>query len=199
MSDDDSKLFQQAMDDVKPIKKAAKVLLNKQDSSALAQQARRKAATTALSKDNNPLGDHLIELLDPYYPLEFRRSGVQYGVVKKLKQGKYLIEAELDLHKMTVERASREVFDFITEASRYDLRNVMIVHGKGSHGDASFHGNTAKLKSYVNQWLPELKPVQAFCSAQPRDGGLGAAYVQLKKSDKKKQQNRERISRGHLS
>jgi DNA-nicking Smr family endonuclease len=184
MSDDDSKLFQQAMDDVKPIKKTTKVLLSKNDSSALAQQAKRKAATTTLNKDNNPLGDNLIELLDPYYPLEFRRSGVQHGVFKKLKQGKYVIEAELDLHKMTVERARREVFDFITEASSYDLRNVMIVHGKGSHGGADSHGNTAKLKSYVNQWLPELKLVQAFCSAQSQHGGLGAVYVQLKKSNK---------------
>jgi DNA-nicking Smr family endonuclease len=29
--------------------------------------------------------------------------------------------------------------------------------------------------------------VQAFCSAQARDGGTGALYVLLKRSDKKKE------------
>ena len=35
------------------------------------------------------------------------------------------------------------------------------------------------LKGYVNQWLRDLEPVQAFHSAQPQHGGTGAVYVLL--------------------
>ena len=133
-------------------------------------------------------------MLDPYYYLEFKRPGVQNGVFRKLKQGKYLYEARLDLHRMTVEQARKEVFDFIKTAMGYDLRSLIIIHGKGSHSDT----NAALLKSYVNHWLPDIDDVQAFCSAQKQHGGLGAVYVLLKKSDQKKQENRERLSRGRV-
>ena len=46
--------------------------------------------------------------------------------------------------------------------------------------------------------LPDLDEVQAFASAQPQHGGLGAVYVLLGKSEKKKQENRDRLSRGRI-
>ena len=82
---------------------------------------------------------------------------------------------------MTVEQARQEVYSFIKEAAAYDLRCLIIVHGKGSHSK----NDQALLKSYVNKWLPDLDEVQAFCSAQSRHGGLGAAYVLLGKSERK--------------
>ncbi|ARN72984.1 DNA endonuclease SmrA [Oceanicoccus sagamiensis] len=194
MSDDhkDDDLFLQEMGDVKPIKVEKKVSLQRSSDSALAQEARRKAATQELSKDKNHLVSDFVDLLDPFYPLEFKRSGVQHGVFKKLKQGKYPQEGRIDLHRMTVEKARQEVYNFIKEAAAYDLRSLVIVHGKGSHSK----NDEALLKSYVNKWLPDMDEVQAFCSAQPQHGGLGAAYVLLSKSEKKKQENRDRLSRG---
>lgn len=188
----DEELFLQEMGDVKPLQQPRKVALKRQDRSALATEARRAAATREQGRDSNHLiGDH-VELLDPYYPLDFKRSGVQHGVYKKLKQGKYPAEARLDLHRMTVEMARKEVFEFIRECARYDLRSLIIVHGKGTHSQST----AATLKSYVNRWLPDMDEVQAFCSAQPQHGGLGAVYVLLRKSERKKQENRDRISRG---
>lgn len=197
MSDDhdDNDLFLQEMGGVKPITIEKKVPLQRSRDSELAKQARRKAATQALGKDKNHLASDFVDFLDPFYPLEFKRSGVQHGVFKKLKQGKYPQEGRLDLHRMTVEKARQEVYNFIKEAAAYDLRSLMIVHGKGSHSKK----DQALLKSYINKWLPDLDEVQAFCSAQPRHGGLGAAYVLLGKSERKKQQNRERLSRGRTT
>jgi hypothetical protein len=40
--------------------------------------------------------------------------------------------------------------------------------------------------------------VQAFHSAQPQHGGTGAVYVLLRKSEEKKQENRERFLRGRV-
>lgn len=188
----DADIFLQEMQGVKPLQVEKKVALKRDQGSDLAVQARRSAATSESHTDNNHLASDYGELLDPFYPLSFKRSGVQHGVFKKLKQGRYKQEARLDLHSMTVDRARIEVFNFVVESHQYDLRSLIIIPGKGSHSKA----NEALLKSYVNRWLPELDEVQAFCSAQPQHGGLGAVYVLLAKSERKKQQNRDRISRG---
>lgn len=189
---DETDLFLQEVGDVKPINVEKKVSLTRGNHSELSTQARREAATKEVGKDRNHLVSDHVELLDPFYPLEFKRNGVQHGVFKKLKQGKYKQEARLDLHKMSVDIARREVFNFIKECLSYDVRSVIIIPGKGSHSKS----NQALLKSYLNRWLPDMEEVQAFSSAQPQHGGLGAVYVLLAKSEKKKQENRDRISRG---
>jgi DNA-nicking Smr family endonuclease len=188
MSNDDE-VFKQEMADVKPLKVEARHALKRDVRSKLAIDASREAATAILGGDDNPLSDAGIDLLDQYYPLEFKRPGVQNGVFRRLKQGKYSQDGRLDLHKMTVEQARKEVYSFIREAVKYDLRSVIIVHGKGQHSGAPL------LKSYLNKWLPELESVLAFCSAQPQHGGVGAVYVMLAKSEAKKQENRDKYNR----
>lgn len=168
--------------------------LNRSPVSDLAVAAAREAAVRSLEGDGNFLALSDIELLDPYYPLEFKRAGVQNGVFRKLKQGKYAMDARLDLHRMTVEKARDEVFRFIRDALGYDLRNVMIVTGRGNHNQSA----EAVLKSYVNKWLPDFDEVQAYCSAQPHHGGTGAVYIMLKKSERQREQNRTAFSRGRV-
>lgn len=188
MSDDDE-VFKQEMAGVKPIKVEVRQKLKRNSRSGLAIAASRQAATASMGKDNNPLSDAHVDLLDPYYPLEFKRPGVQNGVFRRLKQGKYSHDGRLDLHKMNVEQARKEVYNFIQEALQYDLRTVIIIHGKGQHSEAPL------LKSYLNKWLPELEQVLAFSSAQKQHGGLGAVYVMLAKSEAKKQENRDKYNR----
>lgn len=192
---DDDTAFRAEMGDVQPIRAEARVALNRSPISALAAAVRREAAVRELSPYDNFLVLGEVELLDPYYPLEFKRAGVQHGVFRRLKQGKYPMDARLDLHRMTVEKAREEVFAFIREAVSYELRNVMIVPGRGTHNRAA----EAVLKSYLNRWLPDFDDVQAFCSAQPQHGGTGAVYVMLKKSERQRQLNREQFNRGRAS
>lgn len=179
---------------MRKLKAEQRVTLNKSPISELAVAAARDAAVRDLEHDRNFLGLDLAELLDPYYPLAFKCSGVQDGVFRKLKQGKYPMDARLDLHRMTVEKARDEVFRFIRDAVAYDLRNVMIVPGRGTHSQSS----EAVLKSYINKWLPEFDAVLAFCSAQPQHGGTGAVYVMLKKSERQREANRVAFSRGRV-
>jgi DNA-nicking Smr family endonuclease len=108
-------------------------------------------------------------------------------VFRKLRLGQYPIEARLDLHRMTVEEARREVFAFINDCVRYGLRSVIILHGKGERNPDGI----AQLKSYLAKWLPELDSVLAFHSAQKHHGGTGAVYVMVRKSERDKQHNRE--------
>lgn len=194
MSDADDKLFRDELQGVQPLQAPTKIALNRSPVSALATAARREAALRDLDAERNFLTLDHVEMLDPYYPLDFKRGGVQHGVYRKLRQGKYAMDARLDLHRMTAERAREEVFQFIREALAYDLRNVLIVPGRGSHNQAQ----EAILKSYLNKWLPEFEAVQAFCSAIPAHGGTGAVYVMLKKSEKRKQENRDRFNRGRV-
>jgi DNA-nicking Smr family endonuclease len=73
---------------------------------------------------------------------------------------------------------------------------VLVIHGKGaSSADVA---RSSILKGCVDHWLRELEIVQAFHSAQPRDGGTGAAYVLLRKSEEKKRENREKFSKGRV-
>lgn len=188
----DKEFFLQQMEGVTLHKKSDKVDLKKAKKNQLTQQAKRQSAVLESIQDDNHLSTNEITILDPFYPLDYKRPGVQNGVYKKLKQGKYASEARLDLHKMTIEKAREEVFAFVKDSYHYDLRVITIVHGKGQ----STGSMQAKLKSYVNYWLPSIDAVQAFCSAQNHHGGTGAVYVLLKKSENKKQENRERLSRG---
>lgn len=178
---DDDELFMQEMAGVKPLKHQPKVTLKKKATPQAMLAARRIAAQAAVDTDKNPLSDGDVDLLDPYSFIEYKRPGVQNSVFRKLKQGKHEHEASLDLHGLTVVQARDEVFNFIKQSHHYDLRTVTVVHGKGQANKAV----QAKLKSYVNRWLPDIVEVLAFCSAQSRHGGVGAVYVLLAKNDLK--------------
>jgi DNA-nicking Smr family endonuclease len=190
-SDEDFDLFSKEMQDVKPLSlKKHRVDLHKganQDLSSLVH--RRRAATSDPKRDPNYLSTEHIPKRDPHDFLEYRKPGVQNGVYRKLRLGKYAIEARLDLHRKSLEQARQDVFTFVHDCIKYDLRTVMILHGKGDRGE-----DKAIIKSHVAYWLKQMPEVLAYHSAQRHHGGLGALYVILKKSDRKKQETRERLN-----
>lgn len=193
MSEDD--LFWEEMAGVRPLQREPRERLTK--SVSVATEQRREAAEGRHKAQLNPLVDEGIEPLDAWYVLEFKRPGVQHGVYKKLRLGRYDIEARLDLHRMTVKEAREEVFTFLRDSQEYGLRTVLITHGKGQRKPE--RERTAVLKGYVNVWLQALETVQAFHSAQAVHGGTGAVYVLLQKSAAKKRENRERFMKGRVA
>ncbi|TXS94881.1 DNA endonuclease SmrA [Parahaliea aestuarii] len=196
MTDDEFSLFEQEMAGVKRLRQDERVARRAAGESAQALAHRRQAAVTDSSEDPNTLSDREIAPLDPWYVLEFKRPGVQNGVYRRLCQGRYEFEARLDLHRMTVAVARREIFEFIEQCHDYGLRSVLLVHGKGERKPE--RARSAVLKAYVDVWLRDLDTVQAFHSAQPRHGGTGAVYILLKKSEEKKRENRERFMKGRV-
>jgi DNA-nicking Smr family endonuclease len=108
--------------------------------------------------------------------LLFERPGLQHKTWKKLRKGRFPVEARLDLHGCTVERAGQRLHHFIRSCHDQGKRSVIIVHGRG-HRSA---GSKPVLKAQVNHWLRNEALVLAFCSAQICDGGTGALYVLLK-------------------
>lgn len=197
MSDDDE-IFRREMSGVKPLNREPRVLHNSRDPSAKdsSLEERRRAAVESPGIDRNQLSEEGIEPLDAWYVLDYKRPGVQNGVYRKLKQGRYEADARLDMHRMTVTRARRELFSFVEEAQKLGLRTVLVIHGKGqSQGEREM---SSILKGCTNHWLAQLPIVQAFHSAQPQHGGTGAVYVLLQKSEEMKRRNRERIMKGRV-
>ena len=121
--------------------------------------------------------------------MEFKKAGVQEGVYKRLRTGRYEIEAKLDLHGLTVNEALKEVRTFTQRSMNKQKRCVHISHGKGLK-----QAEPARLKNYLAAWLKHIPEVMAYHSALPKHGGTGCVYVLLKKSEKLKQENRERFS-----
>lgn len=130
----------------------------------------------------------------PQDAVGYKRPGIQDGIFRKLRLGRYEVEARLDLHRLTLEQALNEIKRFIKECLSHDIRTVLVLPGKGDRGQLT----PAVLKSHLVYWLKEIDDVQAYHTAQPQDGGTGAFYVLLRKSERLKQLARERIGKGEL-
>ncbi len=108
--------------------------------------------------------------------LSYARTGVQQSIMRKLRRGQYAIEAELDMHGMTVAIAKPVLAKFLYQAQVSSKRCVKIIHGKGYRS----RNQQPVLKTRINHWLRRSDAVVAFNSARQIDGGTGAVYVLLK-------------------
>lgn len=189
MSDDDFD-FSQMVEGVSRLKAEPRVARKTSLADASTLQARREAATAEKITDGG-LSTEFAQPISPLDELSYQKPGVQHGVFKKLRLGRYDLEATLDLHRRTVEQARGDLKQLITESHKLGLRSLLINHGKANHGDAK----VATIKSFVNAWLPEFDEVLAFHSAQRHHGGTGACYVLLKKGLQQKQKNAERLAK----
>ncbi len=117
-----------------------------------------------------------IDSIDNGDQLQFARPGFQLSRLRKLKRGFYSVEAELDLHGLTVKQAQLETAKFITSSQKLGVKCVRIIHGKGNRSK----GNVPKIKHSLDRWLRQWDAVLAFCSARQCDGGTGAIYVLLR-------------------
>jgi DNA-nicking Smr family endonuclease len=191
MTDDDEDLFAAEMEGVVPLPPDGRAL-PKGGAAAKptpAQIARQRAAVTEQG-DPNPLTTGMVRPVAPFDLLAWKHDGVQEGVWRKLRLGKYSLDATLDLHRLTVREAREQVWRFVTEAYAAGLRTVLISHGRGDRGETP-----GRLKSYVAHWLEHLDEVLAFHGAQRHHGGYGAVYVLLRKNAEKRSDNRERHAR----
>jgi len=128
------------------------------------------------------LADLLSDSFDPAdletgEELVYVRPGIQKRTLKKLRRGQICVDAELDLHGMTVPVARSALAGFLNECGRRRIQCARIIHGKGL---GSRHRGPV-LKGKVGGWLRQRNDVLAYCSARAVDGGTGALYVLLKR------------------
>lgn len=168
---DDAALFRAAMADARPLR-SRRAPLNKPRPRPVARQ--RLADDAAVLRESLDAPPDDIESGDELY---FCRPGIQHAVVRKLKRGQIHIEAELDLHGLTAERARGIIDEFLGECRDVGIRAIRIIHGKGKRSGP----RGPVLKRQVAGWLRKRDAVLAYCSARPVDGGTGAVYVLLRR------------------
>lgn len=171
-TDDEQQLFRNAMQGVKPL------VSNKHSNRASLKtrpEAIRKRAPQTSSVIKDTLSDDFIPPCDDH--LEFMRPGVQKSYMKLIRNGKVSIEDDIDLHGYQRDDARKTLLAFLEHAQNQGYKLVRVVHGKGYNSS----DNKPVLKAMVNKWLQNIPQVLAFVSTAPRDGGIGAVYVLLKK------------------
>ncbi|KKB61381.1 DNA mismatch repair protein MutS [Robbsia andropogonis] len=130
----------------------------------------REVMREALSDAYDP--DVLVDIDDS---LSFKRHGVGQEVVRKLRRGHWVVQAQIDLHGYRTDEARDAMALFLRDAAKRGLRCVRVIHGKGL-GSVN---REPVLKGRVRSWLTQKNEVMAFVEARERDGGAGALLVLL--------------------
>jgi DNA-nicking Smr family endonuclease len=169
--DDDTRLFREAVKGVKPLTHEVQAL----DTRRPPPRARftRADRYAVLQESLDPdVGDPETASGEE---LVFARDGVQSALLRKLRRGQFGVQAEIDLHGLTVPEAKEALRGFLADALQHHIRCVRIIHGKGLR---SGHRGPV-LKGAVSSVLRRVGPVLAYVSARQVDGGTGALYVLL--------------------
>ena len=106
----------------------------------------------------------------------FLRPGLGRDVLTGLRRGRWVVQAEHDLHGMTTDEAHDSLGDFLLEARARGLRCVRVIHGKG----LTSRNREPVLKGKVRRWLSHYNDVLAYCEAPRHAGGSGAVVVLLR-------------------
>jgi DNA-nicking Smr family endonuclease len=170
--DDDSRLFREAIGDVRPVV-AAEIA-----------PERPRPAPVPFMRDADEAAVPADSMLFDYDPadlevgeeLSYLRDGYPPKLLKQLKRGQFSIQADVDLHQMNAAAAQLTITEFLAECHRDGLRCVRIIHGKGLRSKAA----GPVLKGLTDKLLRRRDDVVAFASARPMQGGTGAVVVLLK-------------------
>ncbi len=183
-TDDDQKLFEKAMADVKPIAKKDRIENTLLPRPLAGHENNEDYETLARLKNLVNSGKGFVVADTPEY-IEGSGHKVHPEIAKRLHQGDFSIQAHIDLHGLNANDA-KSVFDtFLKNSLIMNKRAVMVVHGRGLSSP-----DHPVLKSKVREWLTcgqWRKWIMAFSSARLCDGGAGATYILLRQRPLTKQ------------
>jgi DNA-nicking Smr family endonuclease len=184
LSDEERELFENAMSEAAPLKKA----LRPRKKSAPAKVCVQKKAPDAKNLDPTRIPQ----------THERRTVGIDGNTAERLRRGLLEPQARLDLHGMSERDAHRALVTFIRTARLRKLRLLLVVTGKGS-AERKVANETAFdlgldmrargiLRNLAPRWLhePGLGEIVADVrEAHRRHGGSGALYVYLRKGEQR--------------
>lgn len=165
--------FRREIGDISPLRPTGRVLPPRPRPAPVPMQTRRDERAVldeALSDEFDPEA-----LLDIDESLSYCRPGVAPDVVRKLRRGAWVVQAQIDLHGLRRDEAREALGEFLRASLKRGLRCVRVIHGKG----LGSIGKEPVLKGKVRGWLAQKAEVLAFCQARPHDGGAGAVIVLL--------------------
>lgn len=110
-------------------------------------------------------------------------GGLDRNSERRLRQGKFPIEATLDLHGMTRQEAFDTLCGFLQRGFDMQRRCVLVITGKGRFR-AEAGSSDGVLRQQLPRWLSQ-EPCQHWVlrhsKAQPHHGGDGAFYILLRR------------------
>lgn len=177
--DDPASLFRAAVGDTAPVPDKNRIEPNRplppprprkreEDDAAVL----REAIEAPLSfEDRIDTGDEGVHL----------REGLPRRILTDLRRGRWVVQAELDLHGLTRDAARSALGHFLHESLENGFRCVRLIHGKGLGSP----GREPVLKHLSRGWLMQREEILAFCQARPHDGGEGALLILLRNANKK--------------
>ncbi|MBD3585374.1 DNA endonuclease SmrA [Salinimonas sp. HHU 13199] len=189
--DEELNAFLEEMDGVRPIGPDDKVHHHSPEQQIKEKQARARPHALH-SATLNPLSMDGVTPVQPDDFLSYQQPGIQDGVFKNLRMGKYPIEYRLNLKGMPLKACRDAFYEEILKCHARGTRALLIQHGRGENSSPF----PALKKSYVKHWLDELEEVIAYHTAQRQHGGTAATYVLLKKHPDQKLINREKNKKG---
>ena len=169
-NDDDAALFRSA---IGPVRELPRV-------DAPPAPPKPRPGTRMAELDEADARDEFLRLLDEA-PIEagdtlrHRRDDVPARVLKRLAQGQYAAQDEIDLHHATAAAAAALLRRFLREARDSGTHCVRVIHGKGLNSEG-----VPVLKNLCDRLLRQRADVLAFHSAPPAQGGTGAVLVLLR-------------------
>ena len=174
---DERELFERAMEGVRPLPTQQKLI----------RPAARRGRMEPL--DPSDLMEEALQDLKefewPFAPGYLEGGDLQWNrrLLRRLRKGRFAVQAELDLHGHSQQEARRDLHRFLGECVSRGLTCIRIIHGQGHHSP----NQTPVLKKRLPEWLcwrQNAQYVAAFTSAPRLDGGGGALYVLLRKEKK---------------
>jgi DNA-nicking Smr family endonuclease len=125
----DANLFRNEIGAIRPLNAPPRASAGRTPPDPVPKQTQRdeEAVNATLSDEFDPE-----TLLDSDESLYYHRPGISRDVVRKLRSGAWIVQAQLDLHGMRRDEARDALAEFIREAGKKGLRCLRVIHGKGS-------------------------------------------------------------------
>ncbi len=180
LTEEDVALFRNSIGKVNPLK-SDKTIFNTQNK----PRPYPKAESIDITEKMDCGEEFTVDKLGLEDSFTYTAPGVQKKVLKKMRKGQYSLDAQLDLHGLNSSKAKYQLLNFLHNCIQNGLCCVHVIHGKGYRSP----DNQPVLKNKINLWLRQHQDVQAFCSANQRDGGTGAAYILLRLAQKYREQD----------
>tara|TARA_A200000113_G_C8853171_1_gene350927 strand:- start:658 stop:1218 length:561 start_codon:yes stop_codon:yes gene_type:complete len=103
----------------------------------------------------------------------------------RLRKGQLPIEGIIDLHGLSKEQAHYSLKNFILKMHAQNKRSLLVITGKGQKNRDPLAPHDGVIKKSLPFWFNESPfdhIVLKHYSAKPKDGGSGAFYVYLRRS-----------------
>lgn len=169
-----AELFRYANPGTHPLTKPARAELRRAPPEALPLK-RCEDEQAALHESLHTPISHL-DRLETGDEAAFLRNGLPRRTLADLRRGRWVLQAELDLHGLKRDEARAALTQFLSACILKGQRCIRVIHGKGLGSP----GRESVLKHLSRNWLAQREEILAFCHGGPNQGGSGALMVLLR-------------------